>query len=58
MLSVEEAKRGEKAFPGRRNSMCKEFRVEKDLGSLRKDEKDNVPGSLQVKGRIARDEVV
>ena len=54
MLSVEEAKRGEKAFPGRRNSMCKEFlSPQENLGSLRKDEEDKVPGSLQVKGRVA-----
>ena len=47
---MQEAERG--GFLGRRNSMCKEFRVEKDLGCLRKDE-DKVPGTLQVKERAA-----
>ena len=51
MQGVQEAERG--GFLGRRNSMCKEFRVEKDLGRLRKDKEDKVPGTLQVKQRAA-----
>ena len=48
MRGVQEAERGGIGFPGRRNSMCKEFRVEKDLGRLRKEEEAKVPGTLQV----------
>ena len=53
MRGVQEAERGGIGFPGRRNSMCKEFRVEKDLGRLRKEEEAKVPGTLQVKQRVA-----
>ena len=48
-----EYRRERGGFLGRRNSMCKEFRVEKDLGRLRKAEDDKVPGALQVKERVA-----
>lgn len=52
MLGVEEAKRGRKGFPKRRNSMSQGFGMEKYMGHLRDGKEDEVPGTLWVKERV------
>lgn len=48
ILGAEEAGRGSRGCPGRRNSVCKGLGVEKHFGHLGDGKKDTVPGILWV----------